>query len=142
MTAPAITAASVPQLRSLADKFMSFLETGTAPDRLFAPDVFVDFTMPTWRLQAEGESQAIAMRRQSHPAAGRIPRHRFDATERGFVLELEERWQDEDGDWYCREMFRFDVADGLVSELSVYCTGDWDRARVAQHAAAVPLLRP
>jgi len=39
-------------------------------------------------------------------------------------------------------LFRADVSDGAISQLTVYCTGDWDRARVAEHAAAVRLLRP
>jgi len=29
-----------------------------------------------------------------------------------------------------------------ICSLSVYCTGDWDAARVAEHAAAARLLRP
>ena len=39
---------------SLARLLVEFLETGHVPDGLFTPDVFCDFTMPKWRLQAEG----------------------------------------------------------------------------------------
>ncbi len=39
--------------RELAGKLITFLETGAAPGGLFAPDVFVDFTMPQWRLQSQ-----------------------------------------------------------------------------------------
>ena len=46
------------------------------------------------------------------------------------------------GSWYCRELFRADVPGGAICQLSVYCTGDWDRALVARHAEAVSLLRP
>ena len=60
----------------------------------------------------------------------------------GFVLEVEESWHDRGEDWYCRELFRADVTDGRISSLSVYCTGDWDAARVAEHRTAVHLLRP
>jgi hypothetical protein len=38
--------------RDLAGKLIAFLETGAPPDGLFAPDVFCDFTLPQWRLQA------------------------------------------------------------------------------------------
>jgi hypothetical protein len=41
-----------------------------------------------------------------------------------------ERWTDDDGEWYCREMARADVVDGRVAALSVYCTGEWDTGRV------------
>jgi hypothetical protein len=133
----------VPDLsRTLADRLIAFLETGTAPDGLFAPDLFLDFTAPLWRLQAGNAADAIAVRKAGHPAPGRVPRSRLDRTEHGFVLEVEEEW-DQDGDsWYCRELLRADVVDGVISELSVYCTGDWNSARVAEHAAAVPLMRP
>ena len=35
-----------------------------------------------------------------------------------------------------------EVAEGQVSDVIVYCTGDWDQARQAEHAAAVTLIRP
>lgn len=127
--------------QELAEKFITFLETGAIPDGLFTPDVFVDFTMPLWRLQAQGLDDSLALRRAGHPGPGLVPRSRLDTTATGFVLEVEERWEQDGESWYCRELFRADVSDGSISELSVYCTGDWDRARVAEHAAAVKLLR-
>src|SRR6266566_7240100 len=127
--------------RELAAKFIQLLETGAAPAGLFTADVFCDFTMPQWRLQAQGAEDIVRLRKSGHPAPGRVPRSRFDATATGFVLEVEEEW-DQDGDsWYCRELFRADVADGAISQLAVYCTGDWDRELVARHAATVHLLR-
>ncbi len=39
---------------------VTFLETGTAPEGLFSPDVFLDLTMPTWRVQAAGAEDLIA----------------------------------------------------------------------------------
>ena len=103
---------------------------------------FCDFTMPQWRLQAEGIEDMVALRKAGHPGPGRVPRSRFDATEAGFVLEVEEEWDQDGESWYCRELFRADVADGGVTQLSVYCTGDWDRERVARHRTEVALLRP
>jgi hypothetical protein len=134
------TATSIDQL--VAD-FIAFMETGTPPDGLLADDVFVDFTMPHWRLQAGDSEGLVALRRAGHPDPGTVPEFRVDSTERGFVIEWTERWTDAAGmDWYCREMARADVEDGKISELAVYCTGDWDRDLVEQHRLAVPLLRP
>jgi len=57
--------------------------------------------------------------------------------------ELEERWEDEGERWYCREAFVCDLDDqGRITELRVYCTGDWDEELVARHARTVTLLRP
>jgi hypothetical protein len=44
----------------LAGRFIEFLETGTVLHGLFAPDVFGDFTMPKWRLQAR-QSSSLAV---------------------------------------------------------------------------------
>jgi len=140
MNAPAAT--QVERAHALAEKFIDFLETGTPAEGLFAPDVFCDFTMPTWRLQASGIDDAVGLRKAGHPGPSRVPRWRFDPTPTGFVLELEEDWQWDGDRWTCRELFRADVSDDGISQLSVYCTGDWSAARRAEHAAAVTLLRP
>jgi hypothetical protein len=128
--------------RELADKLITFLETGESPRGLWTADVFCDFTMPQWRLQAQGVEEVVALRRAGHPGPGRVPRSRFDATATGFVLEVEEQWEQDGESWYCRELFRADISDGAISALSVYCTGDWDRERVTRHAQQVHLLRP
>lgn len=130
------------RMRVLANGLVTFLETGTAPGGLFAPDVFCDFTLPTWRLQALGVEALLALRHHGHPSPGRVPRHRLDPTPTGFVLEVEETWHERGEHWYCRELFRVDTSDQGVTQISVYCTGDWDSARVAEHSAAVTLIRP
>ena len=129
-------------VETLAATFVRFLETNEAPEGLFRPDVFLDLTVPQWRLQGAGVDAVVAIRRNSHPARGRVPRWRVDPTPTGFVLEFEERWHDADGDWYCREMARADVVDGAIAALAVYCTGDWDEALVARHRQEVALSRP
>ena len=32
--------------------------------------------------------------------------------------------------------------DGSITAITVYCTGDWSPATIAEHRAAVTLLRP
>ncbi len=125
----------------LAGKLITFMETGIPPEGIFTADVFCDFTMPQWRLQAQGIEDVTAMRKAGHPGPSSVPRSRFDATPTGFVLEVEEQWEDGDESWYCREMIRADISDGSISQISVYCTGDWDRERVRRHAETVRLLR-
>jgi hypothetical protein len=126
----------------LAEKLVVFLEMGTPPEGLFSPDVFCDFTLPLWRLQATGIEGVVALRKAGHPGPGRVPRWRFDPTPHGFVLEFEEDWQQDGQRWTSREMARVDVADDGISQLSVYCTGDWDDDRRAAHAQQVTLIRP
>ncbi|MBV9934859.1 MAG: hypothetical protein JO367_11210 [Actinobacteria bacterium] len=126
----------------LAAKLVTFLETGAVPEGLFTPDVFLDFTVPQWRLQAEGIDDCARLRQLGHSEPSRVPRSRLDVTETGFVLEVEEEWEAGGEQWYCRELLRADVSDGAISQLSVYCTGDWDSAQVARHRASITLIRP
>jgi hypothetical protein len=137
-----VTTLASADVQVLAGDFIAYLETGEAAPGLFAPDVFVDATFPRWRLQAEGRVAALALRRAGHPCAGRVPRSRLDATPTGFVLEVEETWEAGGDSWYCRELFRADVGADGITQLAVYCTGDWDTARVAEHARQVTLIRP
>jgi len=130
------------QLDRLVAEFIEFNETGTAPPGLFADDVFVDFTMPHWRLQAGDRDGLVALRRRGHPGPSTVVDSRVDEIGTGFVIEWTEEWTDEQGDWYCREMARADVEDGRIASLSVYCTGDWDARRVERHRREVMLLRP
>jgi hypothetical protein len=141
MTATA-SSADIRTAPEVVRKLVHWFESGEVLDGLFTPDVFADLTVPQWRLQATGPEAAAALRRHSHPAPGVVPRLRYDPTPTGFVLEWEEEWDEHGEHWYCREMMRADVTDGSIAELSVYCTGDWDSARVARHAREVVLTRP
>ena len=126
----------------LATKLVRFLETNTPPEGLFTEDLFTDFTMPLWRIQAGNRDGGVQIRTSGHPGQGRVPRTRLDVTGTGFLLEVEEEWDDQGQRWYCRELMRCDVTDGQVSAISVYCTGDWDEATVARHRDSVELIRP
>ena len=130
------------QAERIAQRFIAFLESADADPLLFTEDAFCDFTMPRWRLQAQGRSDLVQLRRRGHPGAGKVPRFRCDPTPTGFVLEVEEEWEQDGVAWYCRELFRADVRGDSICELAVYCTGDWDRPRRAEHAREVRLLRP
>ena len=85
---------------------------------------------------------AVAIRRGGHPEPSRIAVRRLDPLPSGFLLEVEEFWDHGGQQWYCRELMRADVDAGSIVDLSVYCTGDWDAARVAEHARMVHLPRP
>jgi hypothetical protein len=126
----------------LSQKMVEFLETGTAPEGLFRPDVFLDLSMPTWRIQTKGTADLEQVRKEGHPGPGTVTRWRSDPTPTGLVFEFEERWSHEGQEWYAREMMRIEVMDDAVADLSIYCTGDWDEARQREHAGAVNLIRP
>ena len=131
------------QVQRLSEDMVAFLETNVLPDGLLHPDVFCDLSLPQWRVQTDSAHALVAVRLEGHPDPGRVSRWRSDPTPDGFVFEFEERWTDAKGEsWYAREMLRATVIDGQISEVSIYCTGDWDQARQAEHTQAVTLLRP
>jgi hypothetical protein len=64
-------------------------------------------------------------------------------TASGFVTELTERNREDTGKEITgREIVLCTVRDGRISELTVYCSGDWDEELRARHAAEAPMLRP
>jgi hypothetical protein len=123
-------------------RLIEFLETGTAPKGLFAPDLFLDLSLPQWRVQSATSEEALGIRAEGHPFPGQVRVQRVSQTDKGFTIEFEERWQSEGQRWYCREMIRADVVADTIVEMSVYCTGDWDEAKQREHAGAVRLIRP
>jgi hypothetical protein len=131
-----------PLVQASVGRFVAFLEVG-ATEGLFAPDVFADITLPQWRVQVQGAEQTIAAKNALHPPAGRTRVEKVVPAADGYTLKVEERWEGSGQWWYCREVFLCDLDEqGLITELSAYCTGDWDEAAVARHAEAVTLLRP
>ena len=105
-------------------------------------DLFLDLSLPQWRIQTATAEEAIAVRGSGHPFPGDVRVERIDQTAKGFIIEFEERWDNEGQSWYCREMIRADVVGDTIAEMSVYCTGDWDEAKQFEHASAVKLIRP
>ena len=47
---------------AVVHKLVQWLETTEVPDGLFADDLFTDFTMPIWRLQAGDRAGGLALR--------------------------------------------------------------------------------
>ena len=55
-------------------RLIEFLETGIVSDGLFAPDVFLDVSLPQWRVQADTAEDAISVRASGHPFPGQVRR--------------------------------------------------------------------
>jgi len=142
----AVTSATTEQdgqrdVNAVVADLIRFLETGTVPELLLSADAFADLSLPQWRVQAATAAEIIAIRAEGHPCPGQVRVERVEQTGHGFTMEFEERWQDGGQRWYCREMIRADVACGSITDMSIYCTGDWDEARQREHAEAARLIR-
>ena len=93
-------------------------------------------------MQSEGIGPTIALRRAGTRVRGQSVARAATRRPTGFVLEVEEESDARGRELVRRELFRADVSGDAIAQLSVYCTGDWDRSRRAQHAREVRLLRP
>jgi hypothetical protein len=129
------------EVAGLARRFVTWLEKGIRPKDLFARDVFADLSVPHWRLQAHGADATFHLREDDHPFPGDVRVEALDRTSRGFLIQFEERWHADGQRWYCRELIHCVVTGGRISELVVYCTGDWDEAVQRRHAEQVQLIR-
>jgi hypothetical protein len=81
------------------------------------------------------------LREDDHPFQGEVRVEALDRTARGFLIQFEERWAAGGQRWYCRELIHCMVSGGRITELAIYCTGDWDEAVQQRHAQQVRLIR-
>jgi hypothetical protein len=62
-----------PDTSTAVANLIRFLETGSVPDGLFAPDVFSDLSLPHWRIQAAGQAaRAIQFADEAMERAQRV----------------------------------------------------------------------
>lgn len=115
---------SRPDATTAVAQLIRYLETGDPADGLFAAGVVGDVTFPQWYVRVAGAEDLLALRSASHPWPGEVRVSRVEPTDRGFTMELEERWEREGQYWYAREMVRADVVGSTIVEIAIYCTGD------------------
>ena len=63
-------------------------------------------------------------------------------TASGFVTEMVGEHLEDGAVMTDRKILLCEVRDGRISELTIYCSGDWDAELRARHAAETTLLRP
>jgi ketosteroid isomerase-like protein len=137
--APPTTADAVAQDLSerLADVFRHVEDFDVLTD-----DVFLDGHPPQWRFQLAGRDVFAAWLKDYSPHGHDITVVRTIPTVSGFVTEFLGR-HDEDGESITdRKIILCEVRDAKISELTIYCSGDWNSELRARHAAEAPILRP
>jgi hypothetical protein len=124
-------------VRRLATALNRCFETFTADVDTFAADAFFDLLPPFWRFQLNGPEAFLAQLRTVARGASTARILRVVPTASGFVLEHEET----QADAVARRVLLCDVRDGRITDVLVYCNGEWDAALRARHAAEAPMLR-
>jgi hypothetical protein len=125
----------------LSHGFHRTFETFTADPEVFAEDTFFDLNMPVWRFQLQGRDAFAEQVGKIAQGPVRVEVLRTVETASGFVTEHVEH-QDVNGEELsARRLFLCEVTDGLITEVVVYCSGEWDEELRARHAAEAPMLR-
>jgi ketosteroid isomerase-like protein len=140
-TAPDTRPVDARQADRLSARFGTVFETFDAGD-LFAPGAFFDLNMPVWRFQLEGGDAFAAQLRSIARGTVRLDVLRTVPTASGFVAEHEERQVTEGEVFSARRLWLCEVHDGRITEVVGYCSGEWDEALRARHAAEAPMVRP
>jgi hypothetical protein len=125
----------------LSERFANVFPTFDAGTDLFTEDVLFDLNMPVWRFQIQGPAALADQLRAIRHGPVRIDVVRTIPAYTGFMTEHVEH-QDVDGEdisarkiWYC------EVDNERISFAICYCTGAWDDALRARHAAEAPMVR-
>jgi hypothetical protein len=126
----------------LSTRLHDVFTTFEAGDDAFIPDVFCDLNMPQWRFQLQGRDAFAAQIERINEGPSRMEVLRTVPTTSGFVTEHVEHENIDGEDHSARRLVLCEVVRGRISEVTVYCTGEWDDELRARHAAEAPMIRP
>ena len=127
--------------QELSERLADVFRTADAGDVL-TDDVFLDGHPPLWRFQLRGRDTFAAWLQDYSPDGADVTVVRTIPTASGFVTELVGRHQEDGQEMTDRKIVLCEVRGNRISELTVYCSGDWDSQLRARHAAETRLIRP
>jgi hypothetical protein len=125
----------------LCERFHEVFTTFEVGEDVFAPDVFCDLNMPVWRFQLQGREAFGAQIARINQGPSRVEILRTVPTSLGFVTEHVEHQDVHGEDHSARRLVLCEVRAGLITDVTVYCSGEWDDELRARHAAEAPMIR-
>lgn len=136
------TSMDVSALKRLSQRFANVFANPDSAEDVLSADVFLDLNMPVWRFQLQGAEAFATQLKQINEGDVRIDVLRTVPTASGFVTEHEEHQNVRGQDLTARRLWLCEVRHGRVVEAVGYCSGEWDEALRAKHAAEAPMIRP
>ena len=127
--------------QELSERLADVFRTADVGDVL-TDDVFLDGHPPLWRFQLQGRDTFAAWLHGYSPDGSDVTVVRTVPTVSGFVTELVGRHEERGEAITDRKIILCEVRGTQISELTVYCSGDWDAGLRARHAAEALMLRP
>lgn len=141
MTAIETTVLPDAEAQALSERLADVFRTSDAADVL-TEDVFLDGHPPLWRFQLQGRDVFNEWLQGYAPDGSHVDVVRTIPTSTGFVTEFTGEHLEDGNEITDRKILLCTVRDGQISEMTVYCSGDWDADLRARHAAEATLLRP
>jgi hypothetical protein len=142
MTILMTTADDSALVQRLSAGFHDAFRTLSARDDIFDPEVFFDLNMPVWRFQLQGRDDFTAQLRRLARGTVAVDVLRTVPTSTGFVTEHVEHQLVGSTELFARRLWLCEVRAGRIAEVIGYCSGEWDAALRARHAAEAPMIRP
>ena len=136
-----VTALDDATAQELSERLADVFRTADVGD-LFAEDVFLDGHPPLWRFQLQGRDAFAAWLQGYSPEGAETTVVRTVPTVNGFVAEFVGRHEEHGEEMTDRKILLCEVQAGRITDLTIYCSGDWDADLRARHAAEAPILRP
>lgn len=141
MSTPVSTVLDDAIAQELSERLADVFRTATAGDVL-ADDVFLDGHPPEWRFQLQGRDAFDAWIKSFMPHGADTTVVRTIPTVTGFVTEFVGRHGEHGDEITDRKILLTEVRAGQITELTIYCSGDWNAELRARHAAETELIRP
>ena len=129
------------EAQELSERLADVFRTAEVGDVL-TEDLFLDGHPPFWRFQLEGRDVFAEWLKGYSPDGSQITVVRTIPTVSGFVTEMTGEHLEDGVVMTDRKILLCEVRDGLIAELTVYCSGDWDAELRSRHASEAELLRP
>jgi hypothetical protein len=127
--------------QDLSERLADFFRTTQTGD-VFSGDVFLDGHPPLWRFQLQGRENLEHWYRTYAPDGCSTTVINVIRTATGFVTEFVGE-HSEGGELITdRKVLICQVRGSRITELTIYCSGDWGTELRARHAAETTLLRP
>ena len=127
--------------QELGDRLADVFRTADA-GVVLADDVFLDGHPPLWRFQLQGRDAFDAWIKGFMPDGADTKVVRTVPTVTGFVTEFTGRHQDDGEEITDRKILLAEVRGGRITQLTIYCSGDWNAELRARHASETQLIRP
>lgn len=127
--------------QDLSERLADFFRTTETGD-VFSRDVFLDGHPPFWRFQLQGRDSLADWYRSYAPDGCDTSVINVIPTAIGFVTEFVGQHTENGEVVTDRKVLICQVSGAQITELTIYCSGDWDAELRARHAAETTLLRP